>query len=641
MGFTIRRDKFLLNRWQTFNINFGNSTYADATGTMLVYVVNDIPGLEITFPDIETVLPQGVIDLGPDYTKIADSVAIYYVTDSLSGYIGTPMRVYPFYIPTILAASSQDVRVKIKVSGAAAIKMSAWMMDPFWENIDYSSRGTDPMPNEVRACITAAAMKMFAKGMIGLIPGAGCYGLVDKICDPIGHLTPESMKPAQIWGSWIWDAASWAGNITKCATSLMPGLGQAVSLGVGIANMTINGVNGWAADKGCWEKFKQKSKSNKNSKSVYSMDPNEIVGPQGYTSDNYISSKGNINYHTYFENKDTASSSALEVFIQDTLNTTKFDLSTFSFNTITFGDTAVKIQDYAKEFTVLVDRYPKQDIIVQVHGVLDTLNGVVSWDFHSLDRITLELTEDADLGFLPPNVNPPEGEANVAFSCKLKKNIAHDAIVTNKANIVFDFNAPMNTNIFSNKIDTIVPVSSVNSLNSVQTDSSFTVSWSGSDQGSGIFNYNIFVSENDSDYVLWQASAANITSAVFTGHNGSIYKFYCLAMDSVGLTEGQKTSPEAITTITVIDAIKEINKPVHNVQLYPNPAADIITLNIINANNEDIEFDIYTAMGVLVKSGMFKENQRQINVRDLSDGVYMVTIKSKDLTENQRLIIQR
>ena len=45
-------------------------------------------------------------------------------------------------------------------------------------------------------------------------------------------------------------------------------------------------------------------------------------------------------------------------------------------------------------------------------------------------------------------------------------------------------------------------------------------------------------------------------------------------------------------------------------------------------------------MGTLVKIETLKQKQ-QINISDLSNGVYMVTIKSKDITEYQKLIIQR
>ncbi|NTW32088.1 MAG: T9SS type A sorting domain-containing protein [Bacteroidetes bacterium] len=640
------RDRFLLNRWQTFNLNYGNSSNTDANGTMLVYVVNDISGLEVTFPDINIVLPKGIIDLGPDYTRIADSVAIYYVTDTLTGYIGQNMRVYPFYIPTIPAGSSSDVRVKVKLNGNGTLQMSAWMMDPFWENIDFSSKETESMPDEVRACITAAAMKSFSTGVIGLIPGMSCYQLVDKIVDPMGYVIPESMTPDEApntWGSWIWNKVSWAGSITQCATSFIPGIGQAVSIGIGMTNMIIDMKDGSDANEGCWRKFRNKSKTKKDSRGVNSFDPNEIVGPQGFAADNYISSKGNTNYRIYFENKDTASASALEVFVKDTLDITKFDLNTFSFNTVTFGDTTVKIQDYAKEFTVLVDMYPTKDIIVQVHGALNTINGAISWDFHSLDRITLELTEDPDLGFLSPNVIAPEGEGNVAFSCKLKETVAHDALIKNKASIVFDFNAPINTNTYSNMIDTLAPVSSVNTLSSIQTDSSFTVSWSGSDQGCGILNYNIFVSENDSDYVLWKA-ATNNTSAVFAGNKGHNYKFFCIASDSIGLTEAQKLTPEAVTTVST--GIQDVNNPVSQFQFYPNPAINnvILDINLISAQNVWVEvIDMYGKKLIMdnyseLPSG---KNLKRIKTDRLNNGVYNIILHTNKSILMKKLMICR
>ena len=75
--------------------------------------------------------------------------------------------------------------------------------------------------------------------------------------------------------------------------------------------------------------------------------------------------------------------------------------------------------------------------------------------------------------------------------------------------------------------------------------------------------------------------------------------------------------------------------------VYPNPASDIVTFNINNANTDIVELNIYTVMGLLVRSEILKQNHMQINIGDLCNGVYMVTIKSKDLSENQRLIIQR
>jgi len=75
--------------------------------------------------------------------------------------------------------------------------------------------------------------------------------------------------------------------------------------------------------------------------------------------------------------------------------------------------------------------------------------------------------------------------------------------------------------------------------------------------------------------------------------------------------------------------------------VYPNPASDIINLNISGNSNIGLTLNIYDVMGALVKSETLKQNQQQINIGNLSNGIYMVEIKSKEWTEKQKLIIQR
>lgn len=75
--------------------------------------------------------------------------------------------------------------------------------------------------------------------------------------------------------------------------------------------------------------------------------------------------------------------------------------------------------------------------------------------------------------------------------------------------------------------------------------------------------------------------------------------------------------------------------------LYPNPASDIVTLNINNPNNTDLTINIYTKIGTLVKSETLKQNQLQINIGDLSNGIYVVAIQSKEWSGKQKLIVQR
>jgi len=642
------RNRFLLNRWSTFNLSYGNTANTDALGTVLVYVVDDLPGLEVEFPDVNIIMPKTLEDMGPDYTRFRDSLDIYYVSDSLSGYEGKNMRIYPFYIPYIAAGSSNSVRVRVKLTGTGSLNMDSWILDPLYEVIDYNLKSAEPMPAEVRACITAAAMKAWYGGMVSMgasvVPGLACWSIIDKTIDPIGYVTPEELKPEgkETWGSWLWKGVSIMGSAVQCGASFVPVIGTAVSLGISLVNTTIDMKDGYDATEGCWRKFRKKSQSKLKSNGVSSFDPNEKAGPQGYTADRYISKEGNLNYTIFFENLPTAGASALEVFITDTLDITKFDFSTFSFHAIAFADTAIKIQQYAKEFQVLVDLYPKKETIVQIHGKLDTLTGIVKWDFHSLDRQTLELTEDPDGGFLPPNKISPEGEGHVTFSCKLKPTVKHDDLISNRASIVFDLNKPIITNTFTNRIDDRIPESAVTPLALIQEDTVFTVSWMGSDQGSQIENYNIFVSVNDSAYVLWKV-AKTAGSAEFTGKDGSQYRFFSVATDSIGFAEPYKTSAEAATVIEVSTGSGITGNIDNEMQVYPNPADQHCTVAFNMKNPGEVEILLHDITGrtTFTKTKDFWPSGLQrtrLDLKDIQDGLYMIQIKVGHNSHYMKLI---
>ncbi len=74
--------------------------------------------------------------------------------------------------------------------------------------------------------------------------------------------------------------------------------------------------------------------------------------------------------------------------------------------------------------------------------------------------------------------------------------------------------------------------------------------------------------------------------------------------------------------------------------LFPNPASDIVTLDVDNTNNEELALNFYNIMGELVKSEILKQNQREINIGGLDNGIYMLIIRSKSTIENKKLIIQ-
>ena len=82
-----------------------------------------------------------------------------------------------------------------------------------------------------------------------------------------------------------------------------------------------------------------------------------------------------------------------------------------------------------------------------------------------------------------------------------------------------------------------------------------------------------------------------------------------------------------------------LNNIEQKILCYPNPASDIVTLNLNNTNNVDLTLNIYNIIGELVRSELVQQNQQKINISDFSNGIYMIEIKSKEWAEKQKLII--
>jgi hypothetical protein len=283
---------------------------------------------------------------------------------------------------------------------------------------------------------------------------------------------------------------------------------------------------------------------------ITSIDPNEKVGSSGAGEANYLSGEEPLRYAIYFENLDDASAPAQEVFITDTLDTARLDLSTFSIGPIAWGeDRRVVPPPGLSSFTEDVDLRPEHDLILRIQANLNKTTGIARWTFRSLDPDTGELTQDPFAGFLPPNVNAPEGEGRVLFTVSPKDQLSTGTAISNEARIVFDLNEPIDTPVWTNTIDNEAPTSAVTALAPIQTDSTFTVQWSGADQGAGILNYTVFVSRDGGPFTRWLINTPE-TEAAFTADSAETYAFASLARDATGNWE---PIPDDADTATRVD----------------------------------------------------------------------------------------
>ncbi len=615
----VGRDRILFNNWQPYTINYGNNGNVNASGVVLWIAIPDETGSDIRFDDIKIEQSKYVID--HNLKASIDTMPIFFKTDKLFGE-DFKVKVYPLYIPSIPAGKSLTAQISIKTAQNTSVV--AWTNLPYFQS---------PFNAELAQCM----ISVLGEGVVDIgtsaIPGVGCLVSVGKqVYNPWDSYRPQENNT---WGSWLWNAAV---TVVDCGVNLS-GAGAIVKgIGVFAANMS-----GYAKTfKECQDAFKDNCRKRRNIKAVSSFDPNEKIGPVGYNVNKYTKKAVKYPYTVLFENKKSASAPAHKVAIIDTLDITKYNTKEFGFGPITFGNKTITPLSGLDEFTEDIDMRPGINIIARINAKLDTHTGIITWDFLSLDPITMGITDDPDLGFLPPNVNPPEGEGSVSYTVGLMPDLKHNDKLVNKATIVFDANAPIITNEYMNTIDNIKPLSQVLPLNATITDEAFTVSWTGSDDGSGILNYSVFVLVNDTGNVVWKKNTTE-TSAVFNGKIGYNYKFYSQATDSVGNVEDAHTSYDTQTSLKM--SVDEFDSHERDkISITPNPFSDYANIEYQLFSKSDVTISLYTIYGAKV-SDLLEENKPAgtyhylINSINLKSGVYLLEFRTNNSLVTNKIIV--
>ena len=274
-----------------------------------------------------------------------------------------------------------------------------------------------------------------------------------------------------------------------------------------------------------------------------SIDPNDKVGPAGDASSNhYIQAGLPMTYQVEFENLPTASLAAAQVVITDQFDPTKFDLSTFTIGSISFGTQVVNVPAGLSSYATIVRI--NATLSVRIQGSLNTTTGIAKWTFTTLDPATGLPPSDPTLGFLPPDTDGIVGQGQVTFSILQKAGLVDGAAITNQASIVFDANPAIVTPIWTNVIDTIPLTGKVQSLVPKVGTTSFDVNWSATGAGSAAKTYAVYVSDNGAAFTPWLTQIST-TTATYAGTSGRRYGFYVIVTDGAGNTESLKNAAEA------------------------------------------------------------------------------------------------
>jgi uncharacterized repeat protein (TIGR01451 family) len=281
------------------------------------------------------------------------------------------------------------------------------------------------------------------------------------------------------------------------------------------------------------------------------VDPNGKAGPGGYDPgdtppaqrERFVAGGHSAGYMVFFENKEEATAAAQEVLVADQLDP-NLDWSTFSLGQMQIGEKTVAMPEGLQSFATVVDLRPEFSALVDVTCTFDPSTGRAQWLFRGTDPSTGELAD-----FLPPNTDAvdPRGRGWISYSVKPKPNLPTGTVIRNKATIDFEVGIPpdpMDTPEVFNTIDADAPASQVLPLAANQASNRFEVQWSGTDVGSGVKDYTVFVSGDGGAYTAW-LSNTTATSGTFPGQPGRTYAFYSVARDNVGNFEAAPIVPDA------------------------------------------------------------------------------------------------
>jgi RHS repeat-associated protein len=279
------------------------------------------------------------------------------------------------------------------------------------------------------------------------------------------------------------------------------------------------------------------------------IDPNEIYGPTGYGDDNWLATQP-LPYEIAFENLETASAPAVLVNVSHTLDS-DLDLDTFELSNFGFGDLQIEVPGGFQEYHQRLDLRDSINAYVDFDASLDPDTRTVTWTLTTIDPDTGELAIGVDDGFLPPNVDEGEGEGYVTFFVQPTAGLTTGTTIDADAEIVFDFNDAISTSTNVTTLDNGDPDSAVAALPATTTDTDFEVTWSGTDDGSGIAFYDIYVSVDDAPHNLWLDNTT-ATAATYSGEVGRTYSFYSVAQDYVGHIEAPPLVPDTTTTVDAL-----------------------------------------------------------------------------------------
>ncbi len=538
-----------INRQNSYYIMCGNRGNVDAYGAY-IWLTGIPSSAEVSVvTSLASVSGAGIVPAE------LDTVAVFLSTD-------VDQRAV-FFLPVIPANSTRMIHVRTTVGALMEYDLEARIYGPLFtleelEELQAFRVGSPQISDAGFDCITGTA-ELVLDVLTGLVPAAKLsecarsigelfVGRTIDLIDMHRHLG----QPDAAYSAFGLTAGLIHFSLTSGCLEAIPYVGQVLA----VVTPIFEAASLMAV---CYKFLREKDTSELQVTTVGSSDPNEKVGPSGVGVQRFIRETKSANYKIYFENLPAATASAQRVEVTDQLDVARLNLATLRVGPGGFGSHLFVPFWNGEGYSAETDLRPENNLIVRATVDVQP-DGLVRWVLQAIDPDTGLPPDDPLAGFLPPNVESPEGEGWLSFTIDPVVGLGTGVTIDNAASIVFDENPAIQTNVWGNMLDLEAPASAVDPLNPVIHHTEFDVAWSGFDPTSGLQDVTIFVSDNGSEPSPWLAYSIG-TTATFVGEFGHTYSFYSVARDNVGNVEDAPAVPDATivleeTLVTLFGSVR-------------------------------------------------------------------------------------
>ncbi|MBN1340260.1 MAG: PKD domain-containing protein, partial [Bacteroidales bacterium] len=296
------RGLVLINRWTKFTLTYGNKGDVDALMVPVSFAVPDIEGLEVKLADFEFILPPEAYtyNLVDELMPYKD----YIITDNL---FGKPIRskVYSLMIPRIKANSSESLHFIVK--SPEDYKITSWTGDGWLQYTAVTGNnltgqhlkssvatGEDDPQKEAKLAVGSCIMEALAvttiETAISVIPVAGAVYNSYKTGYTVGQFDTKDVKKSVV------NSSLQAATTFFSYASVVPVVGWVTGT---IGGLICGGISAYLAVTDCLSLAEKE----KGVDTAASLDPNEMIGPDGFGEQGWISKLNEMPYTILFENK--------------------------------------------------------------------------------------------------------------------------------------------------------------------------------------------------------------------------------------------------------------------------------------------------------------------------------------------------